>query len=69
MVTQLHFKSGNYICGNCMMKWIPKSYQCHFCGCEFSNYELVMLEIEDEINKDEIKSQFHFSNNLKNDKN
>lgn len=64
MVTQLHFKSGNYYCGNCMMKWIPKYNRCHFCGYSFSNYESVVLEIEDKIREDEIKSQFQFENEI-----
>ncbi len=69
MVTQLYFKSGNYFCKNCMMKWIPKSYRCTFCGYSFSNYESVMMEILDTIEEDEIKSQFHFKNNLSDSKN
>lgn len=67
MVTQLHFKSGNYFCGNCMMKWIPKSYRCAFCGYTFSNYETVLLEILENENKNEM--EFHFENNLSASKN
>lgn len=67
MVTQLYFKSGNYFCKNCMMKWIPKSTRCTFCGYAFSNYESVLLEILENENKNEM--EFHFENNLSASKN
>ena len=58
MVANLILKGNNYYCSNCMVKQPGIPAQCNFCGYQFSNweeiaYKEVMLEVEEEMRKNE----------------
>lgn len=48
MITDLVKKPNYYICGNCRMKQQEIEHTCWFCGCIFSNYEKVLIEMYEE---------------------
>lgn len=58
MVANLILKGDNYYCSNCMVKQFGIPARCNFCGYQFSNweeiaYKTVMLEVEEEMRKNE----------------
>ena len=58
MVANLILKGNNYYCSNYMVKQFGIPSQCNFCGYQFSNweeiaYKAVMLEVEEEMKKNE----------------
>lgn len=58
MVANLISKGNDYYCSNCMMRQSGIPSFCNFCESEFSNweeiaYKTVMLEVEEEMKKNE----------------
>lgn len=51
MVAKLHYKNGEYYCGNCYLKTSAKEIPvyCPFCGYEFSNWEEIMIKRMEEL--------------------